>query len=251
MTGPEVPSVGWVGAQVVDGSETVWSWSPQIMSPGMTLPETGFAPPGNTISMTVGQQLKASVITVGSLTVVSSFAALGGAGGYLLDITPDGAWALDVGMWMVPVTGIVPNGLQIVQSVAPPTAQIVLGGEEAMADIINGISPADAKGVFVLSANLDTDCTAVDAYPYGTLAVEVTPSTGVTIVDWNYDGTGNSDNVGNGTAMCNSGDQATGDFGITFADAGTYTLSVSYTSTDENYSDATVEPVLTVDVAAA
>jgi hypothetical protein len=70
------------------------------------------------------------------------------------------------------------------------------------------------------------------------LAVTTTPTTGVTIVDWNLDG-GNIPNPikGNGSSMSNSGGQAMGYFGVTFASAGTFALSVAYTSTDADYAN--------------
>jgi hypothetical protein len=87
---------------------------------------------------------------------------------------------------------------------------------------------------------------AGDPYPDGTLALTVTPDTGVTITDNNFDGTGNANNIGDGTAAENASSQGQAGFQVSFADAGTVSVSVVFTSADPNYSDASLATPLTV-----
>lgn len=85
-----------------------------------------------------------------------------------------------------------------------------------------------------------------DPYPSGTLALVVTPSTGVTITDNNFDGTGHANNIGNGTAAENASSQAEAGFQVSFASTGTFTVSATYTSTDGNYASAAITNPLTI-----
>jgi hypothetical protein len=88
-----------------------------------------------------------------------------------------------------------------------------------------------------------------DPAPSGTLDFSVSPSTGVTITDQNADasfGTGNVNHIGDGTAVCNLLGQGEGGCWISFASAGTFVISASYTSTDVDYLDATISNPLTI-----
>ena len=89
----------------------------------------------------------------------------------------------------------------------------------------------------------------VEDFPLGTLAVTVTPETGVTITDWNADGTGQVISyVGNGTAMANLSSQAEAMFGVVFASAGIFTVTVEYTAADGNFPSNQFAPTITVTV---
>ena len=89
----------------------------------------------------------------------------------------------------------------------------------------------------------------VEDYPLGTLQVVVTPDTGVTITDWNADGTGQViSEVSNGSAMANLSRQAEGYFGVVFASAGIFTVTVEYTAADGNFPSNQFAPTITVTV---
>jgi hypothetical protein len=85
-----------------------------------------------------------------------------------------------------------------------------------------------------------------DFYPIGSLLASVSPSTGVTIVDCNADGQGYVSYLGNGSAICNLAGQAEGNFEMTFASAGTFTVECMFVTTDSNYADVTVSPPITI-----
>lgn len=241
-----VPALVWqrITAAAEDGV-TSYAWSNPSLTPG----------DASAVSCRVGDTLRATVLTMGSSSTTYTFPIVVNAGSDAFQLTGAGSLLdgseLQVGMPIIPTVEAappngLPNGLVIVGINAPSVGSIELGG---------GYSPwlsgsGDAPWIYTQPATstLSASLIAVDEYPYGKLAVTAVPSAGVTIVDWAFDGTGNDHNVGNGTAMCNSGGQAMGTFGATFADAGTYTLAVAYTSYDAAYSNGggsltvTVEP---------
>jgi hypothetical protein len=88
-----------------------------------------------------------------------------------------------------------------------------------------------------------------DPLPTGTLDVTVSPSTGVTVEDWGFDRSNPPViAVGNGTAACNLDGEGYGCFGITFADTGSFTVGVEFTSTDANYTSQAGVQALAVTV---
>lgn len=88
-----------------------------------------------------------------------------------------------------------------------------------------------------------------DPYPAGHLVFTIAPTTGVTMQDWNYDSQQTNTYTGNGQAICNFSGQAEGAVWLTFADAGTFTLSAEYISTDANYSSVKLATPLEIVVA--
>jgi hypothetical protein len=84
--------------------------------------------------------------------------------------------------------------------------------------------------------------TVTDYMPAGEFAAVVSPGTGVTIEDQNADGTGNVSHIGDGLAICNLIGDAFGDFEVSFANAGDYTVTCKYTSSDPNYATVTLSP---------
>lgn len=194
------------------------------------------APSGVTIDH--AYQMRAVVLTLGSSSVTYPFDVACSAGSDNFQVT-SGLTPLKAGM-VVSAPGEIPNGMQIVEVNAPVAGSVLLGG---------GVSMALPTTPWVYSqpesSTLAATVTAIDEYPYGTLSVSVSPSAGVTIVDWNYDQTG-ALQVGDGQGMCNSGFQALAEFGITFPSAGSYQVTVSYLSYDADYADA--ESVLSLTV---
>lgn len=87
-----------------------------------------------------------------------------------------------------------------------------------------------------------------DPGPKGTLVASVTPGTGITLADYNFDASNPPNELTNtsATAITNYSGQAEGMFYVAFASAGTFSVSVAYTSTDGNYSSATVPTPISV-----
>jgi hypothetical protein len=89
--------------------------------------------------------------------------------------------------------------------------------------------------------------TASDPWPLGTLGVSVSPATGVGIVDYNFDGTTNAGNVGNGLAISNWSGMAIGGADLTFGvGAGTFEVSITFTSGDSNYATTTLTNAIAI-----
>ena len=228
------PGLVWQNLRAVNASDTAtaFQWdNPSLMAgnpPAVTMPH--------------GDTLLAGVLTIGSSSTMYPFTASCAAGSYNFAVA-SGFSNLQPGMVVIGGTGILPNGLQILELNAPNSGSVLLGGFDG--------PPWGAGSVYTMPAGVtltaSTQLYAVDEYPYGALAVTTTPSTGVTIVDWNLDG-GNVPGPikGNGSAMSNSGGQAMGYFGVTFADAGTFTLEVAYTSTDPDYANTSSSTTVVV-----
>jgi hypothetical protein len=89
---------------------------------------------------------------------------------------------------------------------------------------------------------------AVEDRPIGTVAAVVSPGTGVTIIDVNADDGGNTSHQGDGSAICNLVGQGGGDFTVTFADAGTFTVGATFTppSDDDNFTTTSAQPITVV-----
>ena len=241
------PGLVWqnLWAENSTNTATAFQWSnPSLMAgnpPAVTMPH--------------GDILKAGVLTIGSASTVYPITI--SLAPYTAAISVSaGISDLAAGMLLAPSStfydGVVPSGLQIID-VNTGAGTILCGGKDAMADFLDGMTVAEMTaandGLFVNGPATFNDFpfVAIDEYPYGTLAATVTPSTGTTIVDWNMDG-GNlpGPTTGNGSAMSNSGGQAMGYFGVTFADAGTFTLEVAYTSSDPDYGNTSSSTTVVV-----
>jgi hypothetical protein len=124
------------------------------------------------------------------------------------------------------------TGLAVGQAIAPSALQ---GGMQNGA-IITGIAgtTVTTSGVAFLTST-GVAFTTSDWTPFGTLGFSVSPGTGVTVFDWNMDGTVNTVQ-GNGTLFSNYAGQGVGEVFFTFASAGSFTVSGSYTSSDPLYS---------------
>jgi hypothetical protein len=203
--------------------------------------------------MPAGYVLKAGVLTIGSTAETYSFEVLVNAGSNAFQLPDPGSLlsgnGLAVGMPIVPSVQAappagLPNGLAIVAVNQPTAGSIQLGG--GYSPWLNGSGQAPWIYAQPASKTLSTTVTAIDEYPDGWLTATVTPSTGVTIADYSFDGTGNDNHVGDGSNMSNSGGQAMGLLAVTFADAGSYVLSVAYTSVDDNYADGSSSLAVTV-----
>ena len=106
-----------------------------------------------------------------------------------------------------------------------------------------------AVGERLMAAVQATGSASGDPLPIGTLDVTVSPTTGVTVNDWGFDGSNPPTiEVGNGTAARNLDGEGYGVFAIDFADAGSYTVSVQFTSSDANYTSETGVQTLEVTV---
>ena len=232
------PGLVWqnIWAGNASNTSTAFQWSNGGLEPGN--------PPA--VTMPHGDILKAGVLTIGSASTFYPITVLASAGSDSWQLVSGTMSDLRFGMVIVPSIEVaapagLPNGLQIVGVNEPTTGSILLGG---------GVAPALPVQPWVYtqpaSQTLEAAANAIDEYPYGYLGVTVTPSTGVTVVDWSFDGTGHDGNVGNGTSMCNSGGQAMGYFGVTFADAGTFTLEVAFTSYDPDYSNTSSSTTVVV-----
>jgi hypothetical protein len=87
-------------------------------------------------------------------------------------------------------------------------------------------------------------------WPRGHLVFSVTPTTGVTMRDWCFDEHNTESYEGNGKIVCNFSDQAEGAVWLTFASAGTFTLSCEYVSSEPaTYANVTLSPTLSIVVA--
>lgn len=125
-----------------------------------------------------------------------------------------------------------------------PTITAVTANSVTFADLS---SPAGSY-VVPIASGTGVAISVESAWPLGALAYDVQPYSGITITDGQADGTGSANNVGLGTAVSNLGNQAEGTVTIALLAAGSYTISVSYTSRDPAYSSATVPSALSFTV---
>jgi hypothetical protein len=95
---------------------------------------------------------------------------------------------------------------------------------------------ATGSGTFVAS----------DPWPIGYLGVSVSPPIGIS--DNNFDGGTDADHIGTGTAISNWSGMAIGGADLTFGAAGSYEVSITYTSNDPNYATTTLTNAITIDV---
>lgn len=87
-------------------------------------------------------------------------------------------------------------------------------------------------------------------WPKGHLTFAITPGTGVTMQDWCFDETGSEDSDGNAKLVCNYSDQAEGAVWLTFASAGSFTVSCEYVSSEPAvYSSVALATTLNIVVA--
>lgn len=241
------PGLVWQNLRAVNSSNssTSFMWSnPSLMAGN---------PPA--VAMAAGDILKAGVLTIGSTSTVYPITISLAPNTAAISVSA-GLSDLAAGMLLAPSSsfydGVVPAGLQIID-VNTGSGTILCGGKDAMADFLGGMTVAEMTaandGLFVNGAATFSDFpfVAIDEYPYGKLGVTVTPTTGVTVTDWNLDGgNGPGPITGNGSAMSNSGGQAMGYFGVTFADAGTFTLGVAFTTNDSDYADTSSSTTVVV-----
>ena len=234
------PGMVWQNLRAANAANTSTSF--QWSNPGLM--------PGNppAVAMAVGDQLKAGLLTIGSTSTVYPFTASCAAGSSEFSVASN-LGDLKVGMPVVCATpGVLQAGVVILNVDEPSSPYIVLGGGYGpwAYNVINNpwIYSMPAGQALTTGETLY----AIDQFPYGTLAATVTPSTGVTIEDWNMDGssTNPGPTTGNGSSMSNSGGQAMADFGVTFAAAGVFTLEVAYTSSDPDYANTSTSTTVVV-----
>ncbi|WP_249020562.1 hypothetical protein [Conexibacter sp. S30A1] len=214
------PGICWQTIRAVIGSEVEANlWTNPTFAVG--------APAGITLAHT--DALRCFVLVVGDPSNdVIAFTASCPAGGSVFSVA-SGLADLEVGQAVVCATsGILPGGLQVIGIDQPSGSDVVLGGGAGP-----WAYPAN-PWIFSMPATVALTTSdqlyAIDSYPVGTLAVTVSPSTGVTVADWNMDGsyTQPDPTGGDGTSMSNSGGQAMGLFQVTFPAAGAYTVEVTY-----------------------
>ena len=104
-----------------------------------------------------------------------------------------------------------------------------------------------------LSSGTPATFTATDTAPAGHLTATVTPASGVALHDANFDNDFgiprfNADTDSLGMVMGNWSGQGEAMFYVAFANAGSYSVSVAFTSEDSNYGNATVPTPLAVTV---
>jgi hypothetical protein len=237
----ETPNLVWASimGHTASNSSTAFVWTNPQLQPGN--------PPA--VTMPAGYVLRANVLTMGSASTVYPITTLVNAGSDAFQLVSGTMSDLRVGMPVIPAVQAVPpnglpNGLAIVGVNEPTSGSIQLGG--GASPWLSGSGEAPWIYEQPTSQTLEAALSAVDEYPYGSLAATVTPNTGVTLVDYGFDGTGNDNNVGDGSSMCNSCGQAMGDLAVTFADAGAYTLAIVYTSTDADYANCSGSVSVTV-----
>lgn len=133
-------------------------------------------------------------------------------------------------------------GLAIGQPLAPSALQNAMSNGAT----ITGISGSTVtfNGASFLTATGATFI-ATDPTPFGTLGFSVSPGTGITVYDINFDGTTRDVIQGTGTLVENYAGQGVGEVFFTFASAGSFTVSASYTSSDPLYSSVSA-PSLSV-----
>lgn len=185
----------------------------------------GQVPPSVPISLAAGQRLWAFVTCSGTAPSVTFTGTVVENSQDIIDVS--GTTGLYPGM-AVQGDGL-QNDCTIIQIGLPGA-----GGEV----IVSGVGLVSQSGV---------EFTATDPAPTGTFAISVSPSTGVTIEDQNFDGSSASPPVGtNGQLVCNWDGEAEGTFTIEFPSAGTYTVSAAFTSGDTNYANAAAAPLTVV-----
>lgn len=216
-----VPGICWQTIRVLSGSEvfaTAWNNTSFVLgAPGP-------------ITMAQQYTMQCEVLTIGNpATDVIPFTASCPAGGSVFSVA-SGLADLEVGMPVTSATAdVLPGGLQIIGLDQPSGSEIVLGGGAGP-----WAYPAN-PWIFSMPATVALTTSdqlyAIDSYPIGTLAVTVSPSTGVTVADWNMDGsyTQPDPTGGDGTSMSNSGGQALGLFTVQFPAPGAYQVTVAYT----------------------
>jgi hypothetical protein len=216
---PITPTVFW---------DRLIVWSAPPNTPGALIPVSYWGggvpgvPPTNSWRVPVGGLLDAQVLSLGAARMTPTGNTNAGSGTiYALSATTG------LGIAMPIVGAPIPNG-SVIGSVVG--SEVILAGLPAL---------ATATGA---------QFTVYDAQPLGYLTAAISPATGVTVVDNNPDDNGTDNYIGNGTLIANFGNEAEGGFSATFATAGTYSVSVAYVSSDPEYNNATINPLLTVTV---
>lgn len=213
---------GRVTAERPDNSATAFNWVNTSFTPG--------SPPA--VTMPVDQRLDLDLgVTGGDAMVSYTFEVLINAGATAFQLPHAGSLlsggALAVGMPVIvpQVPNQLPNGMAITAINAPTAGSIQLGGGGWKGE-------TGAPWVYEqpMTSTLDTTITALEPEADGWITITASPSTGVTIADWSGGATGN------GSKMQNNSGQACGYAGVTFPSAGSYVVTATYTSTDENYS---------------
>lgn len=208
---------------------TTWEWSPGSTTFSLnpidlpvgadaflelvTLGTASLSFTGNTAAGSfeiIGLSIPASSFEVGQAIQAAGLAADGSAGGGI----PPGSYIDSVGVGGAN-TFTITNGQPGSGNVAG-TPQAAYATSSALSMVAN------------------------DPYPIGSLALSVSPTSGISMIDNNYDGTGDPGHTGNGQTISNMGGYAIGGVWVTFDGTGTFDLSATFTSADPNYTDATL-----------
>ncbi len=215
------PGIVWQYLEAINASDTATAF--MYRNPSLIAGD----PPA--VTMPAGYVLHTSALAIGSASNVIDFTASCPAGSSVFTVASNFA-ELENGMPVICSTpGLIQGGVQILGLAEPGGSDIVLGGGYGPWGY--NVNPWIYKMPADQALTTATTLQAIDEYPYGTLGVTVSPSTGVTVADQNMDGgdVAPDPTPGNGTAMSNSGGQAMGWFTVTFASAGSYTVTVAYT----------------------
>lgn len=138
---------------------------------------------------------------------------------------------------------IVPDGVHLPLG---PTPVVTAVTSDTLA--FDDLSSPAGNYLAAIASGSGVAITVQSAWPLGALAFDVSPFSGVTVTDGQADGTGSANNVGTGTAVSNLGNQAEGAVTIGLLAAGSYTVSVTYTSRDPAYASAAVPSPLSFNV---
>ena len=142
------------------------------------------------------------------------------------------------------------DGLQVGQNLdgppIPPNSTISLLDETGGTLTFTNNGPGGVpQGAY---ATEYTAFATADIWPVGYLSVSVSPSVGVTVTDYNFDGSSDSNFKGDGQGIMNYSGQAGGNVHLTFGARGTFEVSVTYNSNDPNYSTTTFPNIISVTV---
>ena len=210
------PTVSWskVGIPPTAAMNTGWAWWPT--TPGDT-------PPPITLQHGV-QQLECLVATIGAVELA-----------FTGNIVQGSIQVTNVNL----ASGYLYGGMPIQGACIPNDTTIL--------DVSGGLLlDLSAKAV---SSGTNAPFKAQDVAPNGYLTASVTPTTGVTMADYNFDGGRINPMTNTGALqMWNYSSQAEALCYIGFANPGSYSVSVGFTSLDSNYGNATVPTPLAVTV---
>jgi hypothetical protein len=213
--------IGWLGVHFPTGVLQNWN------SPDLSHPIPFSIPHGNPVQFVAGVSGANSlgqfygITTAGSTSITS-----------VTSVT-----SLAVGQLLCDGLGIPPNSR--IASISGST--VVFG---------NGMFNEDANAF--LNSQGATESVGgqwfatFEDFPLGSLAVTVSPMTGINVADDNPDGTGSIEHVGAGTAIGNEAFEPEGAFYVTFDSAGTFTVTATFipVAGDSNFSTATTPAIV-------